>query len=345
MAKKIFEIDLTFNDNDAIFTRPLPSQVCWYDCHALPETTAPVTCPMSYPKTKTSIWKCQGKFCSWGCVRRYNDEFLHDTRSSERDMWICVFANKTQNIPLVCNIEMAQPRCRLQAFGGDLTISEFRSLTRITIPPLPNEKKRKFENSLVQPLVLVESTHQADLFLAQECGMAQDDSCLLYDLYSVRHQEHENQKKQQQKVQHESFRLVAHIRGEHNVHSNHLMASLPPIDILRSRMRLPFVGDPSKLQPFNPHIEKSSLEKSITEKTDKASDKKREGYFKEGHKKRSSSAATATLSSSYNNCPSLDLGGIPNREYESGEVPLPKIPDLTKPLKTKQPKKRSKKAC
>lgn len=332
----IFEIDLELNESDAIFSRPLPSKLCWYDCHPLPENTVPVTCPMNYPRTKNDPWKCRGMFCHWSCVRRYNHEFLHDTRSSERDAWICIFAKLTQQIPLTCTIEMAQPRCRLQSFGGDLSIEQFRDCMRITIPPLPNEKKRHHLS------VTGSSEPQADLFLLQETGITQDEPCPLYSLYAIRH-DLETNKHKKPKLSYEKNHLVAHIRGEHNIHNNTLLASLPSIDILRSRMRLPFVGDPSKLQPFNPHMEKSSLEKSIVDPSlmdDRVPVVKRQGFF-DKRKLATSSAAVALLSSSYNNCPSLDLGGTQNVTYENNEIPLPKIPDRTKPLKQKKraPKK------
>jgi hypothetical protein len=269
-----FELSIQFKDDDAIFTRALPTQNCWYDGHPLPSDSPPVTCPMKYRNKKTGVWSVTGKFCSWACVRRYNHEHLNDIYCTQRDMWIAVFAKEMQFIPLVCHIPMAQPRHRLVCYGGDLSIEEFRKCSTIIMQSneflstvaksKKNQPQKQITNTESNPIL-------SRAFLMQECDIVQEDSCPLFDLYSFRHMKeleaaNNNAKPQQLKIQPEQMRFIAHIHGEQNPYDNRLINNLPPIEVLRNRMRLPSIGDPSKMQPFNPYCERSVMEKSINNK-------------------------------------------------------------------------------
>ena len=98
--------------------------LCWWCCHSF--DTIPRFIPTRYDQIRNRF-KVTGNFCSWSCARSY---FINEHR----------FSGKSTNILLSSlirvihgrsyNINSAPPRSALKAFGGKMTIDEFRNLDK-----------------------------------------------------------------------------------------------------------------------------------------------------------------------------------------------------------------------
>lgn len=105
-----------------VHSAPAPaSQLCYHCCHAIEGT--PVPMPVAF-RRKTQEWKTEGWFCSWGCMARFNNDSNH-RRKGERSMLIALMRHKTTGE--LGQVVSAPPRTCLQAFGGSMTIEEFRA--------------------------------------------------------------------------------------------------------------------------------------------------------------------------------------------------------------------------
>jgi len=121
------------------------SPLCWYCCHAYEGDPLPF--PLSYDE-RTNLFKVCGSFCSWACVHAYGrDRGRTHTGSLSRGMDTFLLYRRTTKSKAPPPI--APPRQMLKAFGGQLSIDEFRnessSYTYSSIP----------ENCVVSPSVLL----------------------------------------------------------------------------------------------------------------------------------------------------------------------------------------------
>ena len=110
---------------------PLTSdQLCWHCCHAF--TGTPLPMPIQYDERR-NFYKVCGTFCSWACMKSYNQKSNSHT-SSVRGMHIAHFHRTcTGKVKL---IHPAPPREALKAFGGWMTLQQFRQCdTTYTIIP------------------------------------------------------------------------------------------------------------------------------------------------------------------------------------------------------------------
>lgn len=110
--------------------RPLPDWpahrtdvLCWHCCH--PFDTQPLPLPIKYDE-KRDTYKVHGIFCSWGCMKRFNLEssnYLKNVTMSH----ISIMKKKWTGDGKTAHILPSPPRCALKAFGGWMTIDEFRA--------------------------------------------------------------------------------------------------------------------------------------------------------------------------------------------------------------------------
>lgn len=109
--------------------------LCWWCCHAIDGDILHM--PYEY---KNKIFKTKGQFCSWECMKAYN--VRNETYTTCRISDLITLYRK-QVYGKTEPIHVASSRYTLEAFGGTLTIEEYRSgLTRAWIP-LPNEMYTK----------------------------------------------------------------------------------------------------------------------------------------------------------------------------------------------------------
>ena len=121
-------VGLRTQDGQLWPTTSSPDLLCWYCCHAF--TTPPVPLPTAYCKEQ-DMFLTTGMFCSWGCMKAYNFERKH-YRKDANAIIIAQFAARCCGHPVP--IRSAPPRCQLRAFGGDLSIVEFRAASG-ELPP------------------------------------------------------------------------------------------------------------------------------------------------------------------------------------------------------------------
>lgn len=111
---------------------PLSSSgLCWHCCHAF--RGPPLPMPIKHDD-RLDIFHVTGTFCSWACMKAYN----MDSRSYMRHVnatIITLFHKRcTGNLQ---HIKPAPPRLALKAFGGALSIEEFRTCDKELVIPMP----------------------------------------------------------------------------------------------------------------------------------------------------------------------------------------------------------------
>ena len=104
------------------YSRPSCDIWCHHCCH--PFEGPPVGLPIVYNERKETM-VLRGVYCSVRCCLGANKE-TSDTRSLVRPMWVRHMAKKVYGIPMSTHIEPAPPRRCLKAFGGCLTLEQFR---------------------------------------------------------------------------------------------------------------------------------------------------------------------------------------------------------------------------
>jgi hypothetical protein len=252
-----FEHELRPKGFETVFTKPCPMEMCWYDCHPLPENVPPVSMPLNCPNQTKMAWRLYGKFCSWACCRSYNFEFMHDSRCAERDTWILHLAYQVRHnvgldtekegnhyhrsilrkdgrgcMRMRIDIPYAMPRLRLQAFGGDLTIEKWRE------PVVADD--HFIPIVLVENARIMESSDLDDMYEQQKVDMLKE------------------QRESALRIEPESCRLAMHVR--HQVPPK----PLPSVDIMRDRAKLPSISVRHAMTPFDPATERSVLEDKMT---------------------------------------------------------------------------------
>ena len=105
--------------------------LCWYCCHGF--TGAPLPMPVKYDD-KRDIFHVTGIFCSWACMKSYNGESTSYLKHANANV-ITMFRKRcTGKLGVIgCDRKLkdhivpAPPRILLKAFGGSMTIDEFRA--------------------------------------------------------------------------------------------------------------------------------------------------------------------------------------------------------------------------
>ncbi len=95
--------------------------LCWHCCH--PFDGPKLQFPVSHDD-RTNRFRVVGAFCSWECVKAYNRDTFTRHMSSINSVNIRYYYKQVTG---KCDtIRSAPPRVALKAFGGHLTIEEFR---------------------------------------------------------------------------------------------------------------------------------------------------------------------------------------------------------------------------
>ena len=105
--------------------------LCWHCCH--PFSGPPLPMPVRYDE-RLDLFHVTGTFCSWGCMKAYNMDSSSYMRHVNATV-ITLFYKKC--VGKLEGIRPAPPRLALQAFGGPMTIEEFRGCERnmMILPP------------------------------------------------------------------------------------------------------------------------------------------------------------------------------------------------------------------
>lgn len=96
---------------------------CWYCCH--PFDTSPLPMPIKYDDRR-DIFHVMGTFCSWNCMKAHNSE-SNSYLKNVNAMNITLFHKRCTG--QLGNVRPAPPRVVLRAFGGTMTIDEFREMS------------------------------------------------------------------------------------------------------------------------------------------------------------------------------------------------------------------------
>lgn len=119
-----------FVENESIDWPERTDTLCWHCCH--PFDTQPLPMPYAYDDRR-DIFHVKGCFCSWACIKTYNSSDSSYLKHA-RAMLITLFRKRSTGVlgrlvdgKLVDHIVPAPPREMLRAFGGTLTIEEFRA--------------------------------------------------------------------------------------------------------------------------------------------------------------------------------------------------------------------------
>jgi hypothetical protein len=95
---------------------------CWWCCH--PFENKALELPYRYDEKRNKFTVC-GKFCSWNCMKAFALSRYGDVRGGIICGNITMMRRKMYGI--FSGLRAAPDRYRLNVFGGDMTIEEFRS--------------------------------------------------------------------------------------------------------------------------------------------------------------------------------------------------------------------------
>lgn len=105
--------------------------LCWWCSHGIPGEVLHM--PYEYKKEQ---FFTKGQFCSWECMKAYNVRNESYTSCRIADL-IALYRKKVYG--RLEPVAMAPDKYTLEAFGGTMTIEEFREGSTHAWIPLPNE--------------------------------------------------------------------------------------------------------------------------------------------------------------------------------------------------------------
>lgn len=143
------------------------SKLCWWCCHEIPGEIYKL--PFKYEFGRFHL---MGQFCSWPCVKSYNIFSDKPTLGRTSDL-ITLYRQKT--LEKITPLNAAPSRFALKAFGGTLTIDEFRSGKKNVSIRIPNEPWIFIEESIDKPIE-VDSKPNNDLVLKRNKPLKRDTS-------------------------------------------------------------------------------------------------------------------------------------------------------------------------
>lgn len=111
--------------------------LCWHCCHAF--DGQPVPLPLSYDHHRDA-YKVYGTFCSFRCVFGYlrdNRQTLPGASNGTIGMTAFQMYRQWTGQSDPRRIERAPPRCMLKAFGGSMSIEQFRGSSDLIYDRLP----------------------------------------------------------------------------------------------------------------------------------------------------------------------------------------------------------------
>jgi len=95
---------------------------CWWCCH--PFDTPPRFIPTKYDELRRR-YRVTGNFCSWSCAKAF---MMNDSSYITNKSTIMLTSLIREIHGSYYNIHSAPPRTTLKAFGGTMSIEEFRSI-------------------------------------------------------------------------------------------------------------------------------------------------------------------------------------------------------------------------
>ena len=103
---------------------------CWWCCH--PFEGPGVGMPYEY---STGVFKTMGQFCTWPCVKAFNMNRGKHNEGAVQDL-ITLMRKRSSPGALDRPLKSAPSRFTLKAFGGTLSIEEYRRTpeTQVTFP-------------------------------------------------------------------------------------------------------------------------------------------------------------------------------------------------------------------
>jgi len=106
---------------------------CWWCCHPFEGT--PLSMPYKHDERRNKFYT-SGNFCSWSCMKTY----VVDKYGCNRGGLICgnMVMMRRKQFNKIGTIKRAPHRQRLDVFGGDLTIDQFRE-NNVVDEEQPNE--------------------------------------------------------------------------------------------------------------------------------------------------------------------------------------------------------------
>lgn len=99
--------------------------LCWNCCHGF--DTRPVPLPVKYDELRDTF-RVMGNFCSWGCAKAYSRDFTR-TISGRGAQAMAISLIRKRITGTATPLVAAPPRVVLKAFGGYMTIDEYRQLS------------------------------------------------------------------------------------------------------------------------------------------------------------------------------------------------------------------------
>jgi hypothetical protein len=111
--------------------------LCWHCCHAF--ETQPIPMPLSY-RQDLDAYRVYGTFCSFACMTGYLRDYrqtLPGASNGSIGMTVFDFYRRCTGNSSPSSLTRAPPRCLLNAFGGHMTIDEFRGSNAdyVAMPP------------------------------------------------------------------------------------------------------------------------------------------------------------------------------------------------------------------
>jgi hypothetical protein len=117
-----FNIDVRIDENENPNDESAPlARLCWHCCHEIPSKV--LQYPVAYDDRRQTFKVC-GQFCSWECIKGYSRDKMSNAMSGIHQMNIRHYRKKITG--LIDTVVAAPPFMSLKAFGGHLTIEEFR---------------------------------------------------------------------------------------------------------------------------------------------------------------------------------------------------------------------------
>jgi len=120
---------------------------CWWCCH--PYDTEPLSMPYRYDQKRNKFYTT-GNFCSWSCMK----SFAIDKHGITRGSIICgnMVIMRKQMYGKIGSIRPAPFRYKLNVFGGDITIDQFRENNLRDVDIEPNEINIEEVTNIVIPI-------------------------------------------------------------------------------------------------------------------------------------------------------------------------------------------------
>ena len=126
---------------------------CWWCCH--PFECTPLSMPYKHDERRNKFYT-SGNFCSWSCMKTY----AIDKYGCNRGGLICgnIVMMRRKLFDKIGSIKKAPHRQRLQVFGGDMTIEQFRENAMVD-----KDLPKKIETEPVREIVIPINDNQSKM--------------------------------------------------------------------------------------------------------------------------------------------------------------------------------------